>query len=163
MLSEDKTSKASVKQKHELPIAAIKTEWEISGKDLINIICTSYKSFRLVVTEDRIFFCIWPIRNLKLPLAAMLFDWSDQNEFFVEELPCINHLVPIGPVVSEEKIFEDGQSESRISYNSRVFHPIRTKLGNTVLLAFHASFLQSLVTINQVVSDEMKLWNVNNE
>jgi hypothetical protein len=66
-------------------------------------------------------------------------------------------LVPIGPVVSEEKIFEDGQSESRISYNSRVFHPIRTKLGNTVLLAFHASFLQSLVTINQVVSDEMKL------
>jgi hypothetical protein len=30
-------------------------------------------------------------------------------------------------------------------------------------LAFHASFLQSLVTINQVVSDEMKLWNVNNE
>ena len=34
MLSEDKISKASVKQKHELPIAAIKTEWEISGKDL---------------------------------------------------------------------------------------------------------------------------------
>ena len=71
-------------------------------------------------------------QKFELPLAAILCDQSEQNEVLSRGLKYII-LAKFGSIwqstnlVSEEKMPQVEQSETKIAYGSHVFRPIKTK------------------------------------